>query len=77
MRNFSFFENQRPQLESVVAQGNYIVVTAREQGHYRPIQHNYELHWVQVFFYVDGKLKRVRELTDGGSLIDAVRRARQ
>src|SRR5215204_2351016 len=31
IRNFSFFENQRPQLESVVAQGDSIVITAREQ----------------------------------------------
>ena len=75
MRNFSMFEDQRPQLQLVVAQGDHVVITAREQGRYRPAQQEYQLHWVQFFTYRNGKLQRIRQIIDGSALLDAIRQA--
>ena len=63
-RNFSLFENQRPVLLSVVAQGDMVVVAARETGHYRPASRDYESHFVQFFTFKDGKIIRLRQICD-------------
>jgi ketosteroid isomerase-like protein len=73
VRNFSLFEDQRPQVQSVVAQGDTVVVFGHEAGRFRPTGRDYELHWVQLFTFRDGQLARFRELADTAAFLDAVR----
>jgi ketosteroid isomerase-like protein len=42
--NFAQVEEQRPEILSVVAQGNTVVVIGREQGRFRPTGRNYDVH---------------------------------
>lgn len=70
-RNFALLDDQRPQIESVVAQGDTVVVIARESGRFVPTGRAYEFHWVQVYTFREGKLIRIRELADTGALTDA------
>jgi ketosteroid isomerase-like protein len=72
VRNFSLFEDQRPRVQSVVAQGDTVVVMGHETGRYRPTGRTYELHWVQFFTFRDGQLTRFRELADTAVFLDAV-----
>jgi ketosteroid isomerase-like protein len=62
--NFAQLEDQRPELLTLVAQGNTVVVIGRERGRHRPTGKPYDLHWVLQFEFRDGKISRVREFTD-------------
>jgi ketosteroid isomerase-like protein len=64
-RNFSFVKNQRPEIVNLTAQGNSIVVVAREQGESATTGKPYDIHWVQIFTFRDGKLCRIHEVADG------------
>ena len=44
---------------------------AREQGEVVKTGNSYDIHWVQVFTFRDGKLCRVREGADGLDLAKA------
>src|SRR3954447_16933339 len=61
-RNFSLLEDQRPEVESVVAQGDTVVVFARERGRFKATGREYEIRWAQWFTFRDGLVSRVREL---------------
>jgi ketosteroid isomerase-like protein len=74
--NFALMEDQRPEIQSVVAQGDTVVLVAREQGRYRPTGRAYDLHWVQVFTFRDGKLSRMREFFDSAVMLETVSAAR-
>lgn len=69
-RNFSMVDEQRPTISSVVAQGDIVVVMAREQGIVRATGKRYDVRWVQEFRFTDGKVSRVYEVIDGGGDID-------
>jgi ketosteroid isomerase-like protein len=71
--NFALLEDQRPEIQSVVAQGDTVVLVAREQGRYRPTGRAYDLHWVQLFTFRDGKVSRVREFFDSAAMVETVR----
>ena len=62
--NFGQLENQRPQIQTVVAQGDIVIVTAREQGTVRTTGKPYDVQWMQEFTFADGKVQAVRELVD-------------
>ncbi len=68
--NFSEVEEQRPEVQSVVAQGDVVVIVARESGRFRRSGHPYETHWVQIFTLRDGRIARFRQICDGSTLID-------
>jgi uncharacterized protein len=72
-QNFSWVEDQRPEIQSVVAQGERVVVIARERGRYRPTGRAYDLHWVQIFTFRDGRLARFREFFDSAAMLGVVR----
>jgi ketosteroid isomerase-like protein len=63
-RNFSQVEDQRPQIQSVVAQGDIVILTAREQGSVCATGKCYDVQWMQEFTFAGGKIQRVRELID-------------
>ena len=69
--NFGHVEDQRPQVQSVVAQGDMVIITAREEGKVRATGEPYEVHWMQEFTFDDGKVKTVRELADHGARFGA------
>ena len=66
-RNFGMVEDQRPQIQSVVAQGDIVIITAHERGRIRATGKPYEVQWMQEFRFADGKVSGVRELVDGGA----------
>jgi uncharacterized protein len=66
--NFAQLEDQRPEIEAVVAQGDTVVVMARERGRYVPTGREYDFHWVQLYTFKEGKLIRIRELADTRAL---------
>lgn len=64
-KNFTHVRNQRPEIVNLTAQGNSIVVVAREQGESVETGNSYDIHWVQIFTFRDGKLCRIHEVADG------------
>ena len=60
-RNFALVEDQRVEVRSVVAQGETVVVMARERGRYRPSGVGYEAEWAQVYGFRGGQLQMMRE----------------
>jgi ketosteroid isomerase-like protein len=69
--NFSHIEEQRPAIDSVVAQGDMVVVQAREEGRYRATGRSYQIHWVQIFTFRQGKLQQFREIFDSAPMVAA------
>jgi uncharacterized protein len=67
-KNFQLLEDQKPEIQTVVAQGDTVVVMAREKGRFAATGKEYEFHWVQFFTFKDGKVIRIRELADVGNL---------
>lgn len=63
-KNFSQVEEQRPELLTVVGQGDTVVIFGRETGRFRPTGQRYDLHWVQLFTLRDGLIVRIRQVTD-------------
>ena len=61
-RNFAMVDEQDVQIVSVVAQGETVIVIARERGRYRPSGEPYEGEWAQVFGFRDGRLEAMREI---------------
>jgi ketosteroid isomerase-like protein len=55
-QNFSNLEEQRPQISSVTADGDDIVVIGREQGRIRGTATAYDIQFVQRFKFREGKL---------------------
>ena len=68
-QNFSQVEAQRPEILSVIAQGDTVVVVGRESGKFRPTGREYELHWMHQYTFRDGKLMHIRELFDSASVL--------
>jgi ketosteroid isomerase-like protein len=60
--NFAQIEASQPVIQSIVAQGDTVVLHCREQGRYRATQAQYDVHWVLVATYRDGKIVRAREV---------------
>lgn len=69
--NFALLEEQQLQVESVVAQGDTVVVVAREHGRFVPTGKAYDFHWVQVYTFKADTLVYVRELADSVALMEA------
>jgi ketosteroid isomerase-like protein len=69
--NFALLQDQCPEIESVVAQGNSVVVMGRETGRFRATGQPYELRWVHEFTLEDGRLGRVREMFDTAAMMAA------
>jgi len=70
--NFAQVKEQRPEILSVVAQGNTVVVVGREQGCFRPTGRSYELHWMHQYTFKNGKIVRICELFDSAALLKAI-----
>ncbi len=62
--NFALVDEQQPEIQSVTAQGDTVVVVARELGLYKPTARRYDVHWVQIITFAGGKIVRAREIAD-------------
>ena len=71
-RNFSLIEDQRPEVLSLVAQGDTVVVVARERGRVRSTGQEYDMHWVQMLTYRERRLVKFRQVFDSGSILHAL-----
>lgn len=71
--NFALLEDQRVQVESVVAQGDTVVLVAREQGRFVTTGREYDFHWVQVYRFEKDKLIHIRELADSTAFMEAAK----
>lgn len=71
-RNFGYVDEQRPEVISVVAQGDTVIVVGRETGRYRPTGREYETHWVHRFTWREGRLVRLQQVSDTAKVVEAV-----
>lgn len=71
--NFAQIEEQRPEVLSVVAQGDTVVVVGRERGRFRATGREYEAHWMHQYRLEGGKVASITEMLDSAALLDAVR----
>jgi ketosteroid isomerase-like protein len=74
-RNFALFEDQRPEVLTLVGQGDTVVLILRERGTYRPTGRPYDVHFVHVFTLADGRVTHIREIFDSGPILEAMRPA--
>ncbi|HEX8174974.1 MAG TPA: nuclear transport factor 2 family protein [Pyrinomonadaceae bacterium] len=70
--NFAQVEEQQPEIQSVVAQGNTVVVIGRDKGRFRPTGRTYDLHWMHQYTFEGDKIIRMRELVDSAALLDVI-----
>jgi ketosteroid isomerase-like protein len=71
-RNFGMLEEQHPEVLSVVAQGDTVVIGGRERGRYQPTGRCYDVHFVYFMTLRDGKIVRVHEVFDSAPMLEAV-----
>lgn len=60
-RNFGMLESQRPEIRSLAAQDDHVVVVMREAGRYIATGEPYAYHSAIVFTFDDGLVRRIRE----------------
>jgi ketosteroid isomerase-like protein len=70
-RNFSFVEDQHPEILSVAAYHQSVLVMARERGRVKQTGREYHVHWVQWFTFRDGRVCRFLETFDGDAIAQA------
>jgi ketosteroid isomerase-like protein len=70
-KNFAHLEDQRAEVHHLVAQGDTVVVFAQERGRFVATGLPYDLHWVHLFQFRDGKVARFREICDHTGLLDS------
>lgn len=69
-QNFSQVAGQQPEIQSVVAQGNMVVVIARERGKVAATGKPYDVLWVQEFIFENQKISHVRQIMDSAADFD-------
>ncbi len=73
--NFGMVADQHPHIEQLVAQGDTVVLFARETGRYLPTGQMYDVHFVQLFQFRGGKVVRIRQVSGTTGLRAAVETA--
>jgi ketosteroid isomerase-like protein len=71
-RNLAFLQQQRVQFETVIAQGDKLIIIAYEEGIYRLTGRPYATHFFHCFFFRDSKLAGCREYVDGLRLAESM-----
>jgi len=62
-RNFALLANQKPEIESIIVQGDRVAVLLRESGVFKASGQAYSVRGVQWFTFVDGKISKIAEIT--------------
>jgi ketosteroid isomerase-like protein len=61
--NFSALANQQPEIQTITAQGDTLLMVGRESGTIRASGQPYDLHFVYQFNFRDGLICGVRQYT--------------
>jgi ketosteroid isomerase-like protein len=61
-RNFGLLGEQKPEIESMISQGDRIAVLLRESGIFKSNGLPYSIRGVQWFTFADGKIKKIDEI---------------
>jgi ketosteroid isomerase-like protein len=61
-RNFGLLGNQKPEIESMICQGDRVAVLVRESGVLKSNGQAYSVRGVQWFTFADGKIKKIDEV---------------
>jgi len=61
-RNFGLLNEQRPEIEGMIAQGDIVAVLIQENGLLKADGARYSLRGVQWFRFEDGKVKQIDEV---------------
>jgi ketosteroid isomerase-like protein len=61
-KNFALVANQKPEVESMISQGDSIAVLLRETGIFKSSGRAYSARSVQWFTFADGKIKKIDEI---------------
>jgi ketosteroid isomerase-like protein len=64
-RNFAMLEGQKPEIDSIICQGDRIAVLLHENGVFKAGGQAYNVRGVQWFTFADGKIKKVDEIIAG------------
>jgi ketosteroid isomerase-like protein len=59
--NFGMLAEQKPQIESIIAEGDRIAVLLRERGVYKGSGETYSKRGVQWFSFAGGKIRSIEE----------------
>ena len=65
-KNFGMLEQQKPEIESIISQGDRIAVLLRERGVFKANGQPYSVRGVQWFTFADGKIKNIDEIIASG-----------
>jgi ketosteroid isomerase-like protein len=61
-RNFGLLANQKPQIESMISQGDRVAVLLRESGVFKSSGRAYSVRGVQWFTFAEGKIRKIEEI---------------
>jgi ketosteroid isomerase-like protein len=61
-RNFALLGNQKPEIESIISQGDRVAVLLRESGVFKTSGQAYSVRGVQWFTFSDGKIAKIDEI---------------
>jgi ketosteroid isomerase-like protein len=61
-KNFAMLAEQKPEIESMISEGDRIAVLLRESGTYQANGQPYRVRGVQWFTFAEGKIKKIDEI---------------
>ena len=61
-RNFALLGNQKPEIESIISEGDRVAVLLRESGVFKSSGQGYSVRGVQWFTFSDGKIRKIEEI---------------
>ena len=64
-KNFASLASQRPEIESIICQGDCAAVLLRETGVLKTTGQAYSIRVVQWFTFADGKIRKIDEIAGG------------
>ena len=61
-KNYAQLENQQPEIEAMISQGDSIAVLLRESGVFKSTGQAYSIRGVQWFTFAGGKIKKIDQI---------------
>ena len=61
-KNFGELQDQQPNITSVIAQGDTVIILAQEQGELRKTSERYQVQGMHRYVFREGKIALVQEL---------------
>jgi len=61
-RNFALLDNQKPEIESIISDGDRVAVLLRETGVFKSNGQSYSVRGVQWFTFENGRIKKIDEI---------------